>query len=124
MTDVRYIVNDVEEAIAFYTNHLRFDLVQQFGPAMAILSREDLNLWVAGPMASASQPMPDGAKPEPGGWGRFVLQVSNIEDLVHKLQAAGVSFRNNVVPGPGGKQILCVDPSGNLVELFEAAGSE
>ncbi|MGZ3696598.1 MAG: VOC family protein [Bdellovibrionota bacterium] len=120
MTSVRYLVKDVSAAIAFYQDCLGFKLVQQYGPAMAILAHEGLTLWVAGPTSSAAQPMPDGSKPEPGGWNRFVLQVDSLTELVGKLQAQGVRFRNEVVHGPGGSQILCEDPSGNAVELFQA----
>lgn len=119
MASVRYIVRDVGEAVGFYTAGLGFTLKQQFGPAMAILVKDDLTLWVAGPMASASKPMPDGRVPEPGGWNRFVLQVEDLAALVARLRAAGVPFRNEIVAGPGGRQILCEDPSGNVVELFE-----
>jgi catechol 2,3-dioxygenase-like lactoylglutathione lyase family enzyme len=121
MAAVRYIVRDVDQAVAFYRDNLGFELQQQFGPAMAILKRNDLTLWVAGPQASASRPMPDGRRPEPGGWGRFVVEVDNLDDLVRTLRERGVSFRNTVVTGPGGRQILCDDPSGNAIELFEAA---
>ena len=121
MAQIRYIVNDVEEAIGFYVERLGFELEQQFGPAMAILAHEDLRLWLAGPKASASRPMPDGDKPVPGGWSRFVLTVSDLESLVMQLKADGVRFRNDIVVGPGGRQILCEDPSGNVVELFEPA---
>ncbi len=117
---VRYLVKDVDEAVAFYTGQLGFDLEQQYGPAMAILKRGGDGLWLAGPLASASKPMPDGAKPEPGGWNRFVLQVEDLAALVAKLRNAGVAFRNDILEGPGGKQILCEDPSGNPIELFEA----
>jgi catechol 2,3-dioxygenase-like lactoylglutathione lyase family enzyme len=119
MAAVRYIVNDVDAAVAFYTETLGFSLRQQFGPAMAILERESLTLWVAGPAASASKPMPDGRKPEPGGWNRFVLEVSDLPVLVEALRRRGTVFRNEVLDGPGGKQILCEDPSGNAIELFE-----
>ncbi len=121
MARIRYIVNDVDEAISFYTARLGFELEQQFGPAMAILVHEDLTLWLAGPKASASRPMPDGAQPVPGGWSRFVLTVADLDSLVSQLKADGVTFRNDIVEGPGGKQILCEDPSGNVVELFEPA---
>ncbi|MEO0981100.1 MAG: VOC family protein [Pseudomonadota bacterium] len=122
MAEVRYIVSDVEASIGFYTTHLGFELIQQFGPAMAILQRGDLKLWLAGPPASASKPMPDGEKPAPGGWARFVLTVDDLGALVDRLKTAGVAFRNEILEGPGGKQILCLDPSGNLIELFEPAG--
>ncbi len=121
MAQVRYIVHDVAAAVAFYTTHLGFAVVQQFGPAMAILRKDDLTLWVAGPAASASKPMPDGTVPSPGGWNRFVLEVPDLAALVASMKVAGVPFRNDIVTGPGGKQILCLDPSGNVVELFEAA---
>jgi catechol 2,3-dioxygenase-like lactoylglutathione lyase family enzyme len=122
MARVRYIVNDVDAAVAFYTGHLDFTLKEQYGPAMAILSRGDLDLWVAGPPASASKPMPDGRKPEPGGWGRFVLEVEDIEATVAALRAVGAAFRNDIIAGPGGRQILCEDPSGNVIELFQSNG--
>ena len=119
MASVRYLVRNVDEAVAFYTRRLGFELKQQFGPAMAITRRGDLTLWLAGPGASAARPMPDGRKPEPGGWNRFVLEVENLESLVTELRAQGVPFRNEIVTGPGGRQILCEDPSGNVVELFQ-----
>ena len=119
MAAVRYLVTDVERAIAFYRDALGFELKQQFGPAMAILARGDLTLWLAGPAASASKPMPDGRKPEPGGWNRFVLEVEDLASLVARLRERGVQFRNQILEGPGGKQILCEDPSGNAIELFE-----
>ena len=121
MAQVRYIVRDVDQAVAFYRSHLGFELEQQFGPAMAILRRDDLMLWVAGPMASASKPMPDGAQPEPGGWCRIVITVADLAPLVAELRRAGVRFRNDIVSGPGGQQILCEDPSGNAIELFQPA---
>lgn len=119
MATVRYLVKDVSEAVAFYTGNLGFELKQQFGPAMAILARGDLKFWVAGPAASASKPMPDGRKPEPGGWNRFVVEVDDLAGLVASLRARGIKFRNEILDGPGGKQILCEDPSGNVIELFE-----
>jgi catechol 2,3-dioxygenase-like lactoylglutathione lyase family enzyme len=120
MAEVRYFVDDVDQAIRFYVDHLGFRLNQQFGPAMAIVARGDLQLWLAGPAASASRPMPDGRKPGPGGWNRFVLRIEDIEGQVERLKARGVRFRNNIVEGPGGRQILCEDPFGNVVELFQA----
>lgn len=121
MAAFRYLVNDVDKSIRFYTEALGFKLDQQFGPAMAIVSKSDLQLWLAGPVSSAAQPMPDGRKPEPGGWSRFVLQVDNITDLVKTLKEKDVKFRNEITKGPGGSQILCEDPSGNPVELFQPA---
>lgn len=120
MASMRYIVDDVAAAVGFYRDRLGFTLRQQFGPAMAILERDGLTLWVAGPPASASKPMPDGRQPVPGGWNRAVLEVSGLDALVASLRAAGVVFRNDIVSGPGGRQILCEDPAGNCVELFEA----
>ena len=119
MASIRYIVHDVNTAVAFYTGALGFSLRQQFGPAMAILERDGLTLWVAGPPASASKPMPDGRKPEPGGWNRFVLEVADLPIVVESLRRRGTAFRNEVLDGPGGRQILCEDPSGNPIELFE-----
>jgi len=118
-TSVRYLVNDVDAAIAFYTGALGFELQQSFAPAMAIVSNGDLTLWLAGPTASAARPMPDGRTPEPGGWNRFVLQVPDLAAVVSRLKARGAPFRNDVVVGPGGSQILVEDPSGNVVELFQ-----
>lgn len=119
MAQVRYIVLDVDESISFYVNHLGFALEQQFGPAMAILSKDDLRLWIAGPAASASKPMSNGDQPTPGGWSRFVLTVGDLGSLVDSMKSQGVVFLNVIVEGPGGKQILCRDPSGNTIELFE-----
>jgi catechol 2,3-dioxygenase-like lactoylglutathione lyase family enzyme len=121
MPTIRYLVHDVKEAVAFYTGSLGFQVKQQFGPAMAILARGDLTLWVAGPMASAAKPMPDGRKPVPGGWNRFVLEVDDLPGLVAMLREKGVPFRNEILSGPGGQQILCEDPSGNVIELFQPA---
>lgn len=115
----RYIVSDVDAAVSFYRDSLGLELVEQYGPAMAILRKDDLELWLAGPMASASKPMPDGSRPAPGGWNRCVLLVDNLEALVETLGKKDVTFRNEITEGPGGKQVLCADPSGNVVELFE-----
>ena len=119
MLSLRYIVRDVEASITFYTGILGFTLRQQFGPAMAILSRGDISLWIAGPLASASKAMPDGRLPEPGGWNRLILEVTDLPALVADLSKQGAKFRNDIIDGPGGRQILCEDPSGNLVGLFE-----
>ena len=121
MAQVRYIVDDVEKAVEFYVSRLDFELDNQFGAAMAILHKDDLTLWLAGPTASASRPMPDGSTPALGGWSRFVVTVSDLEADVARLQLDGVQFKNEIVEGPGGKQILCLDPSGNVVELFQPA---
>jgi catechol 2,3-dioxygenase-like lactoylglutathione lyase family enzyme len=119
MATVRYMVKDVDASVAFYTQHLGFAVKQQFGANIAILTRDDLTLWVAGPNASAGRPMPDGRKPEPGGWNRFVIEVDDLANVVTRLRKAGTPFRNDIVEGPGGKQILAEDPSGNVIELFE-----
>ena len=121
MATVRYLVNDVERAIDFYTRTLEFKLDQSMAPAFARISKDDLTLWLAGPKSSAARPMPDGRQPEPGGWNRFVIEIAELEPLVAKLKQEGIRFRNDVVTGPGGKQILLEDPDGNVVELFEAA---
>jgi catechol 2,3-dioxygenase-like lactoylglutathione lyase family enzyme len=121
MATVRYLVHDVAVASAFYVDRLGFDLVQSYGPAMAIVRRADLSLWLAGPAASAARPMPDGRRPSPGGWNRIVVETSDIAGLAATLKSAGVAFRNEIISGPGGRQVLCEDPSGNAVELFEPA---
>ena len=120
---IRYIVNDVDAAIAFYTRHLGFRVSAQSGPYFAILARENLQLVLSPPEGpgGGSQPMPDGRKPEPGGWNRIIVQTSNLAGDVDRFKKAGVSFRNDIVAGPGGRQILLEDPSGNPVELFEPA---
>jgi catechol 2,3-dioxygenase-like lactoylglutathione lyase family enzyme len=118
---VRYIVNDIDAAIAFYTRHLGFDEVMHPAPTFAMLSRGDLRLVLSAPSGAGGggQAMPDGTRPEPGGWNRFTLEVSNLAATVDVLQKAGVHFRNQIVTGVGGKQILLDDPSGNPIELFE-----
>jgi predicted enzyme related to lactoylglutathione lyase len=121
MAIVRYFVDDVSRAVDFYARTLGFTTKQQFGPNMAILEREDLTLWLAGPNASASWPMPDGAKPGPGGWNRFVIEVTDLAAMVVALKSNGARFRNEIVAGPGGQQTLCEDPFGNVVELFQPA---
>ena len=121
---VRYIVNDVDEAIAFYCRQLGFTEVMHPAPMFAMLSRGDLRLVLSAPggpgtPGGGSQPMPDGRRPEPGGWNRFAIEVSDIEAMVERLRRAGARFRNDIVTGVGGKQILLEDPSGNPIELFE-----
>ena len=120
MATFRMIVTDVPTSVEFYKTLLGFEVLQQYGPAMAIVQRDDMTLWLAGPAASASRPMPDGAQPVPGGWNRFVVPVDDIEATVSRLREGGATFRNDIVTGPGGKQILLSDPSGNVVELFES----
>jgi catechol 2,3-dioxygenase-like lactoylglutathione lyase family enzyme len=118
---VRYIVNDVDEAIAFYTQRLGFTVVMHPAPTFAILARGALRLMLSAPVGpgGAAQVMPDGRRPEPGGWNRFQLQVDDIEGEVQRLRDAGVTFRSGLITGVGAKQILLDDPSGNPVELFE-----
>jgi catechol 2,3-dioxygenase-like lactoylglutathione lyase family enzyme len=118
---VRYIVSDVDAAIAFYRDNLSFTEVMHPAPAFAMLSRGDLRLVLSAPRGGpgGGQAMPDGTIPEPGGWNRFVIEVPDLETTVARLREKGVSFRNQIITGVGGKQILAEDPSGNLVELFE-----
>jgi catechol 2,3-dioxygenase-like lactoylglutathione lyase family enzyme len=123
LASVRYIVDDVDEAIAFYTTHLGFTLRTHPGPAFADVVRGRLRLLLSGPASSAGRPMPDGAVPEAGGWNRIHLIVGDISGDVERLRAAGLRFRNDIVTGPGGRQILLEDPSGNPIELFEPAGA-
>ena len=123
MVNVRYMVDDVEASIAFYTTHLAFEVRTSAAPAFADVTRGNLRLLLSGPASSAGRPMPDGAKPAPGGWNRIHLLVDDIHADVARLRQAGLSFRNDVVTGPGGSQILLDDPSGNVVELFQPAGT-
>ena len=120
---VRYIVDDVDAAIVFYTGHLGFTVSAQSGAAFGLIERENLQLVLSPPRGpgGGSQPMPDGSKPEPGGWNRIIVRTSNLDKDVQALKKAGATFRNDVVTGPGGRQILLQDPSNNLVELFEPA---
>jgi catechol 2,3-dioxygenase-like lactoylglutathione lyase family enzyme len=113
------MVDDTKAAIAFYTTHLGFTLISDQSPAFADVALGDLRLLLAGPTSSAGRPMPDGRKPEPGGWTRFQIIVDDIEGEVARLRAAGVRFRNDVIRGPGGAQVLIEDPSGNPIELFK-----
>lgn len=118
---IRYIVNNVDEAIKFYTQQLNFKLEMRPAPAFAMLSHDDLRLVLSAPNPSAGggQQMPDGTQQTPGGWNRFSIQVSDISALADKLKKAGVHFRNDIVTGVGGKQVIVDDPSGNPIELFE-----
>ena len=120
MSTVRYIVDDVADAVEFYVSRLGFEVEFQV-PAFATVVHDDLTLWLAGPRASASRPMLDGAVPSAGGWSRFVLIVDDLETVVSKLKDDGVIFRNNIEENQGRKQILCEDPSGNVVELHQPA---
>ena len=118
---VRYIVNDVDTAIAFYTKHLGFALVMHPAPPFAMLSRGDLRLALNAPNPSSGggQSLPDGTKPQPGGWNRFAIETADLKSTVNSLRQAGVRFRSDIVTGVGGKQIIADDPSGNPVELFQ-----
>ena len=109
MAVIRYLVSDVDVAVEFYTNILDFELVEKWSPPFAMVKRGDLTLWLSGPGSSASRPLPDGSKPVPGGWNRLVLETDD-------------HFRSEIVSGPGGKQVLVNDPSGNPIELFESTG--
>lgn len=127
MTDntvhVRYLVDDVQAAIDFYTTHLDFTTGTAFPPAFADVRRGNLRLLLSGPTSSAGRPMPDGRTPHPGGWNRIHLLVDDIDAEVARLRDKGVAFRSDVVTGPGGRQIVLDDPAGNPVELFQPAGS-
>jgi len=123
---IRYIVNDVDAAIAFYCKHLGFEEVMHPGPTFAMLTRGDLRLVLSAPnpAAGGGQPMPDGTNQKPGGWNRFSVEVSDLSETVERLRNAGVHFRNDIVTGVGGKQIIVDDPSGNPIELFEPTIAE
>jgi catechol 2,3-dioxygenase-like lactoylglutathione lyase family enzyme len=123
MVNVRYMVDDVQASIDFYTKHLGFEVRTSAAPAFADVTRDNLRLLLSGPTSSAGRPMPDGAKPGPGGWNRIHLIVGDIDAEVTRLREAGLEFRNDVVTGPGGSQILLEDPSGNVIELFQPAGA-
>ena len=122
LVSVRYMVDDVEAAVDFYTRHFGFTVRSSAAPAFADVVRGQLRLLLAGPESSAGRPMPDGRKPGPGGWNRIHLIVDDIAAEVERLRSAGLSFRNDIVSGPGGQQILVDDPSGNPIELFQPAG--
>ncbi|RVL81880.1 VOC family protein [Sinorhizobium meliloti] len=119
--NVRYMVDDVDSAVEWYTKHLGFSLLSNHAPAFADVRRGALRLLLSRPLSSAGRPMPDGERPSPGGWNRIHLVVDDLAVEVERLRAAGVRFRNDVVTGPGGSQILLIDPSGNIVELFQPA---
>ena len=121
LVSIRYMVDDVQDAIAFYTTHFGFSVRSSAAPAFADVVRDNLRLLLSGPASSAGRPMPDGRQPGPGGWNRIHLVVDDIEGEVARLRAAGLSFRNDIVTGPGGSQILLDDPSGNPIELFQPA---
>jgi catechol 2,3-dioxygenase-like lactoylglutathione lyase family enzyme len=123
MVNVRYMVDDVQASIDFYTKHLGFELLTSAAPAFADVRRGNLRLLLSGPASSAGRPMPDGVKPGPGGWNRIHLIVDDIGAEVGRLRQEGLGFRNDIVTGPGGSQILLEDPSGNVIELFQLAGT-
>jgi catechol 2,3-dioxygenase-like lactoylglutathione lyase family enzyme len=121
MVNVRYMVDDVADSIDFYTKHLGFEVRTSAAPAFSDVTRGNLRLLLSGPTSSAGQPMPDGAKPGPGGWNRIHFVVDDLAAEIARLRDAGLEFRNDVVTGPGGSQILLLDPSGNVIEFFQPA---
>ena len=121
LVSVRYMVDDVDAALSFYTTHLGFSELNNFAPAFADVVRGNLRVLLSGPASSAGRPMSDGTKPGPGGWNRIHLIVDDIDKEVARLTEEGVAFRNPLVRGPGGAQILAIDPSGNFIELFQPA---
>ena len=123
LVNVRYMVDDVEGAVDFYTEHFDFELRFSAAPAFADVVRGNLRLLLSGPKSSAGRPMPDGRTPEPGGWNRIHFIVDDIEAEVERLRSAGLTFRNDIISGPGGRQILLEDPAGNPIELFPPAGA-
>jgi catechol 2,3-dioxygenase-like lactoylglutathione lyase family enzyme len=123
MVNVRYMVDDVQASIDFYTKHLGFEPRTSAAPAFADVTRENLRLLLSGPASSAGRPMPDGVKPGPGGWNRIHFIVDDLEAEITHLREAGLEFRNDIVTGPGGSQILLEDPSGNVIELFQPSGT-
>jgi catechol 2,3-dioxygenase-like lactoylglutathione lyase family enzyme len=123
LVNVRYMVDDVQTAVDFYTTHFGFTVRSNPGPAFADVVRGHLRVLLSGPQSSAGRPMPDGRVPEPGGWNRLHFVVPDIEAEVDRLRAAGITFRNDIIRGPGGRQILLEDPAGNPIELFQPAGA-
>ena len=121
LVNVRYMVDDVEDAVAFYTTHFGFTVRSNAAPAFADVVRGTLRLLLSGPKSSAGRPMPDGRTPEPGGWNRIHFIVDDLTVEVQRLRSAGLTFRNDIVTGPGGRQILLEDPAGNPIELFQPA---
>lgn len=116
----RYLIDDLPTAKAFYVEQLGFEVVEEWGSAFAIVARGEAVLWLSGPETSAAKPMPDGRKPEPGGWNRIVLEYDDFDAVVEKLRMARTTFRNEPLNGPGGRQVLIEDPSGNPIEIFQA----
>ena len=123
MATVRYLVKDVDASLPFY-RALGFKLADRWGPPFAIVKRKGLSLWLSGPGTSAAKKLKDGSVPQPGGWNRLVIEVANLDDTMSQLEAAGARFRSKPIKGPGGRQVLVEDPSGNPVELFEARAAE
>lgn len=123
MPAVRYLVDDVDASLPFY-KALGFKLVERWGPPFAIVRKKGLTLWLSGPGTSARKKLKNGALPEPGGWNRLVLEVTDIQAIVAELEAQGASFRSKPIKGPGGTQVLVEDPSGNPIELFEPRGGD
>jgi len=121
MATVRYLVRDVDASLPFY-EALGFAITERWGPPFVMLAKGDLTLWLSGPGTSASRPLPDGSVPEPGGWNRLVIEVPDLNAAMSALREAGARFRSEAVEGPGGRQVLANDPSGNPIELFEAKG--
>ena len=121
--NVRYMVDDVDTAVDFYTSHFGFTVRSSHPPAFADVVRGNLRLLLSGPRSSAGRPMPDGRTPEPGGWNRIHFIVDDIAAEVERLRAAGITFRNDIVTGPGGRQVVIDDPAGNPIELFQPAGT-
>ena len=119
--NVRYMVSDVQQSVDWYTAHLGFEEISNAAPAFADVRRGTLRLLLSGEKSSAGRPMPDGRRPEPGGWNRFELVVADLKAEVDRLRSRGLEFRNDIVTGPGGSQILLEDPSGNVIELFQPA---
>jgi len=121
MAVIRYLVSDVDAAVKFYIDVIGFELVETWGPPFAMVKRGDLTLWLSGPGSSAARPLSDGSKPSPGGWNRLVLETDDLAALMARLTKSGAHFRSEIVSGPGGKQVLVDDPSGNPIELFESS---
>lgn len=123
MATVRYLVDDVDAALPFYAA-LGFTLAERWGPPFAMLARDDMTLWLSGPGTSARRPISNGSVPQPGGWNRVVITVADLDGAMASLHAIGARFRGDPVDGPGGRQVLVDDPSGNPLELFEAAARD
>jgi catechol 2,3-dioxygenase-like lactoylglutathione lyase family enzyme len=123
MTAIRYLVNDVDASLPFYTA-LGFKLTDRWGPPFAIVKRNGLSLWLSGPGTSARKKLSNGSVPAPGGWNRLVVEVKDMDSTVAKLEGAGARFRSKPIKGPGGRQVLVEDPSGNPIELFEPKAAE